>query len=317
MYQAGHGALRTGMNALEFPGGVTVRTFSPPPDGFDPVKADEKELLAYGYPSRPQDPALAERWERVLSRSVRQIQPTFRNMPHERRRRPEVTASAAHAEFNGGWSGAFVYAPDADPFRWVEGEWTVPNTFWPSDAADSYWYSASTWMSIDGIRDGLLTGCDSDVMTSGGVIHRQLSPWWQLQPMEPVLISNLPVAQGDTVHCLIIVDSESATAATIVLVNMTSGVSASFQATAPPGTSLAGKSAEWGVSGPNLGSGKEIGLARFGDVYFAEASALTTADTVINAGSGDSINLVDESDNVFATGRIESPTLIQVRYAGP
>jgi hypothetical protein len=41
------------MSVTELPGGVTVRTFSAPPDGFDPIKADDRALLAHGYPSRP------------------------------------------------------------------------------------------------------------------------------------------------------------------------------------------------------------------------------------------------------------------------
>ena len=103
------------------------------------------------------------------------------------------------------WSGAVVHAPAGDSFKWIEGEWTVPNAFPPSGAADGIWYSASTWIGIDGIDgsgDVLQAGCDSDVMTSGGTIQRQLNPWWEWYPAGSFWISNLPVAQGDTMDGL-------------------------------------------------------------------------------------------------------------------
>lgn len=307
------------MSASELPGGVTVRTFSPPPDGFDPVKADDKALLAYGYPSRPQDPELLERWERVLSGQVRLIQPTFRSMPYKRRRLPKVTAEAVHGtEDTDIWSGAVVHAPKGDRFRWVEGEWTVPNAFPPPGAIEGVWYSASTWIGIDGIDgsgDVLQAGCDSDVMTSGGAIQRQLNPWWEWFPAGSFWISNLPVAQGDTMDGLICVDAGSVTSATIFLLNVTSGVGASFRATAPPGTSLAGNSAEWVVERLEIDTNSPE-LARYGDVYFDSANAGTVADTLIRAGSGNTINMTD-SGSTISTGLSETPTLVQVRYTGP
>lgn len=308
------------MSVSELPGGVTVRTFSTPPDSFDPVKADDQALLAYGYPSRPADPELLHRWERVLSGGIRLIQPTFRSMPYRRRRLPKATAGAAHNTENTGiWSGAVVYAPDGDGFKWIEGEWTVPNAYPPPGATDGVWYSASTWIGIDGIGgsgDVLQAGCDSDVMTSGGAIQRQLSPWWEWYPAGSFWISNLPVAQGDTLDGLICVDAGSTTSATIFLLNVTSGVGANFRATAPRDVSLAGNCAEWVVERLEIDTGTPE-LARYGDVYFAAANAGTVANTLLNAGSGNVINMVDDSGNTISTGLIETPTLVQARYTGP
>jgi hypothetical protein len=307
------------MSATELPGGVKIRTFSSPPDGFNPVKADDRALLAYGFPSRPEQPELLDRWERVVSRPIRRIQPTFRSMPYKRRRLPKAAAGAAHGtETTDIWSGAVVHAPAGDSFKWVEGVWTVPNAYPPPGAVDGVWYSASTWIGIDGIDgsgDVLQAGCDSDVMTSGGTIQRQLNPWWEWFPAGSFWISNLPVAQGDTMDGLICVDAGSTTSATIFLLNLTSGVGASFIATAPSGTSLAGNSAEWVVERLEIDTNTPE-LARYGDVYFAEANAGTVANALINAGSGNVIDMVD-SGNTISTGVIETPTLVQVSYTGP
>jgi Peptidase A4 family len=308
------------MRTTKLPGGVTIRTFSSPPDGFDPVQADDRALLAYGYPGRPKDPELLERWERVLSGRVRLIQPTFRAMPYKRRRLPKVTAGAAHGtETTDIWSGAVVHAPAGDSFTWVEGEWTVPNAFPPPHAVDGVWYSASTWIGIDGIDgsgDVLQAGCDSDVMTSGGTIQRQLNPWWEWYPAGSFWISNLPVAQGDTMDGVICVDAGSTTTATIYLLNVTSGVGASFRATAPSRTSLVGNCAEWVVERLEIDTNTPE-LARYGDVYFAAANAGTVANALLNAGDGNVIDMVDSGSNIISTGLIETPTLVQVRYTGP
>lgn len=305
------------MSVIELPGGVTVRVFSPAPDGFDPVKADDRALLAHGYPSRPEDPVLLERWERVLSRPTQWIQPVFRSMPYKRRRLPQVAAGAVHGtETTDIWSGAVVHAPRGDRFSWIEAEWTVPNAFPPHNATPGVWYSASTWIGIDGIDgsgDVLQAGCDSDVMTIIGITARQLNPWWEWYPAGSFWISNLPVAQGDTMDGLICVHQGSVTAATIYLLNVTSGVGASFQATAPSGTSLVGNTAEWVVERLEIDTNTPE-LARYGDVYFDSAFAGTVAGALLDAGDGNVIDMVDSSGNTISTGQIEAPALVQVRY---
>ncbi|RDJ93702.1 hypothetical protein B4Q13_20145, partial [Lacticaseibacillus rhamnosus] len=97
----------------------------------------------------------------------------------------------------------------------------------------------------DGSGDVLQGGCDSDVMTSGGNITRELKPWWEWYPADSFWISNFPVAQGDTLNVLICVDANSTTSAQIYFYNLTSLMGTSFTATAPQGTSLVGDTAEW------------------------------------------------------------------------
>ncbi len=309
---------------IELAGGVTVRTFTPPPDGFDPIKADDRHLLIHGYPRRPDDPDLRDRWESVLSRPFHLIEPTFRPMPERRRRLPIRTESAATVAQAHGventdiWSGAVVHAPKGDSFTWVEGTWTVPNAFPPVHASDGVWYSASTWVGIDGIDgsgDVLQAGCDSDVMTFWGSTSRQLRPWWEWFPAGSFWISNLPVAQGDTLNCLICVTANSTTSAEIFMYNLTSGIAASFAATAPSKTALLGNSAEWVVERLEIDTSTPE-LARYGEVYFDECNAGTLNHQLIKGGTGNTINMTD-GGSVISTGTIETPSLIQVKYTGP
>ena len=129
-----------------------------------------------------------------------------------------------------------------------------------------------------------------------------------------LLDQHLPVAQGDTMDGLICVDTGSATSATIYLLNITSRVGASFRATAPTGTTLAGNTAEWVVERLEIDTNTPE-LARYGDVYFAAAYAGTAAGAQMDASAGNVINMVD-SGYTISTGQIESPALVQVRYTG-
>ena len=50
-----------------------VRLFKKAPEGFDPLQAEDKELLVYGYPARPdkdKHPELHAMWTRMASRPL-------------------------------------------------------------------------------------------------------------------------------------------------------------------------------------------------------------------------------------------------------
>jgi hypothetical protein len=313
-------AMEAAMPVMNLPNGGTIRTFPMPPSGFDPLKADDRSLARYGFPRRPLDSRMVARWEAVLSRPIRLVEPRFRAMPYKRRRLPDLMLCGAHSvETTGIWSGAVVHAPQGDSFKWVEGTWTVPNAYPPVGAQDGVWYSASTWVGIDGIDgsgDVLQAGCDSNVMTSGGSLQRQLNPWWEWWPGGSYWITTLAVSQGDTLNCLICVAEGSTTQAEIFLYNVTNNIAASFLATAPSGTSLIGNTAEWIVERLEIDTNVPE-LARYGDVYFDEANAGTVAGATLQPGSGNTINMVDENNQVISQGVIETSTLVQVKYAGP
>jgi Peptidase A4 family len=303
------------VSKLELARGLTVRTFPLPPTDFSPIKATSKDLLRYGFPSRPEQPELLERWERILSRPIHPIQPVFRAMDYKRHHLRGESGPTHGVESSNVWSGAVVYAPAGTTMKWVEGTWTVPDAFPPRGFADGVWYSASTWVGIDGDGSGdvIQAGCDSDVLSSGGNLQRQLNPWWEWYPGGSFWISNLPIRQGDTVNCLICVTS--ATEASIFLYNVTSGVAASFVATPPAGTSAVGNSAEWVVEALAIDTaGPE--LARYGDVYFDECNASTSANVLRRPDQGNTINMTDSTGAVISRGTIETPTLVQVRYTG-
>jgi hypothetical protein len=311
------------MDVQKLSKGGTIRFFSRPPEGFRPLDAEDRELRAYGFPRRPtENPDQLKRWERAYDRKLQFIRPTFRRMDYKRRRIP---GKAGHkidhgVEISNIWSGAVVYAPPGATMRWVEGEWTVPNAFPPGGGNPilSTWYSASTWIGIDGdgSPDVLQAGCDSDVLNPVfGITVRQLNPWWEWYPEDSYWISNFPVSQGDTMSCLICADTSSATAAEIFMMNDTNGAHASFAVTAPTGTSLVGNCAEWIVEALEIDTSVPE-LASYGSAYFDACFAGTSNGAELQAGDGNTINMLDANGNLISRGSIENPHLIRCLYEG-
>jgi hypothetical protein len=300
-----------------------VRTPPLPPDGFDPRTATPEQLTRHGLPQRP-DPAvrpeLADRWDRVFSRTLTYITPEFAPLhevlpgfqPPERRApvRPAVRVT------NGTWSGAVVHSANASQtFRWVTGSWTVPDVAHAGSDSDTDW--ALVWIGIDGqihadhTNDITQIGTVQSVSSGGAKQCYAIQEWW---PATWQAITNLPVAFGDTMTGLICMTS--ATEAWFTLINQTSGHAVTFVALdAPAGTTSEFNQAEWVVERPEVG-GTNHRMPRFGDVFFDEAYAGRGLDFLADAGSDTIIDMVTDGVTV-ATTTVETPRLIKVAYTGP
>jgi Peptidase A4 family len=303
---------------IDLPRGISVRTFTQPPAGFNPLSADDRKLAVYGFPRRPtEDRRLMERWQAAMSRSLRLIRPQFRLRNRRRVDLPKPVRMAQHTIGTNIWSGVLVDAPAGDAFSWIEGTWIVPNTYPPGGAMNGSWYTASTWLGIDGLHgtmDVLQAGCDSDVLAQSS-LKREINVWWEWFPGDSYWIHNLPVAAGDTITCVICTDAASATSATIFFHNVTSGLGASFAVTAPSGFTLTGNCAEWIVEQIPM-NGDPPELARYGETYFDEAVAGTAQGKLIDAGSGEIVQMMGAGNEVISSGRIENARVVQVKCLG-
>lgn len=310
------------MDVIKLPKGSTIRLFDAPPRGFKPTEAEERELAVYGIAPRPMwDEKLMKRWQAKYQKRLNFMRPTFRRMDYKRHRLPgrEGSKVVHGVETSTIWSGAVVHAPRGKQMKWIESEWTVPNAFPPPGAPSGVWYSASTWIGIDGdgSPDVLQAGCDSDVMNFFffGTM-RQLNPWWEWFPEDTHWISNFPVSQGDTMSCLICVDEGSNTSARIYMMNDTNGAHASFAVTAPSGTTLEGNCAEWIVESLEIDTSVPE-LASYGAMYFDACNSGTTDNTFLNAANANTMNMLDSSGNVISQGVVENQTLVRCSYEGP
>jgi hypothetical protein len=304
------------MSEISLEGGIKVTLFESPPPGFDPVTASPSELLKYGCPLRPDDPHHLARFNRAfghLKNKGHYIQPALQVNAHifhgPRRRRP---TDATETSTN--WSGGVVYAPSGQTFKWIEGDWVVPNVSAPKQ---NQWYYCASWIGIDGdgSQDVCQAGVECEVYQSGNSITRIIYPWWEWYPLPEVKITTLPINPGDMVTMLLCTpQGAGSTSATVYFNNQTSGASTSLTFYAPSGYHLVGNSAEWIVEAPTVG-GTQSQLADYGEVFFSVCEAVTDKSTTVNGGSGDNINL-QAGGRVVSQGNLITGTVVQCLYTG-
>jgi hypothetical protein len=287
-----------------------VRLFKKPPEGFDPLHAEDRELLVYGYPARPdkdKHPELHETWQRMASRPLTFIEPQFALRTDKQHGVRNTIANDTSTN----WSGAASFAAKGDSATYVIGQWTVPDVVAPGLGS---FYCAS-WVGIDGdgSPDVLQAGTECDVISFGFFTAKQTYVWWEWYPENEVQIANFPVTSGDVMFCAICVHSD--TEAGFYLTNLTTGASTSFTKTAPRGTQLVGNCAEWIVEAPTVNGGQSA-LARYGDVYFDECIAGTKNEHLLYGGDGDLITMVDSSNHPISVPTRETDELIKIQFTG-
>jgi len=304
--------------------GFRVRSYEPPPSGFNPRTASARLLLRHGFPSRPDAkafPELRALWDKAFARPRIWIEPEFREVkgkkhgPALKRRdvcRAKVRAGARIANAtSSNWSGSVATAPRNRTFGWVAGQWTVPN---PRTAAFGSYY-ASEWVGIDGWGSGdvLQAGTETEVIDLGIFSFAQVYAWWEWFPAGEVAITNLSVSAGDTMYCLICVNST--TTATVYITNQSSLVTTSFSITAPRGTTLVGNSAEWIVERPTV-NGSVASLTDYKVCYFDEGIAgLSGAPfTIIDLGAGTPVTMTGNNNASLSVTTIETNQLMKMNW---
>ena len=302
--------------------GVEVITFGAPKAGFDVTKASDEELKQLGFPSGLTDSADKARYEQIkqkLAGRFHYVEPTFEVNPNKfhgpRKPAEGVAADAASgAETSGNWSGGVLHATPGQAFRWVQGDWVVPNVAAPTQ---NKWYYSSNWIGLDGDGSGDVcqAGLECEVYQSGSTVTRNIYPWFEWFPLTETKITNLAISAGDMVTMTICTSGPGATQATVVFANHTSGASTSLNFTAPAGTKLVGNCAEWIVEAPTVG-GTQSTIPDYGQVFFNVASATSMTGAAVNGGTGNTISLVSDG-KTLATGSIVTPTVILSSYSGP
>jgi len=301
--------------------GFRIRTYEPPPPGFNPLTASPRLLLRYGFPTRPDAktaPELFKRWEAAFAGPRTWITPEFREVKGkhhgpakrlgERARVKPAEVRIANATSNN-WSGSVASPPPGHTFGWVAGQWTVPNPH-ASGLGDFY---ASEWIGIDGWGSGDVLQAGTDTAIIGIFNTRQIYAWWEWFPHDEVAISNLPVSAGDTMYCLICVNST--TTATVYISNQSTGVLLTpFTITAPSGTTLVGNSAEWIVERPTV-NGVLTSLADYKVDYFDEGIAgLSGVFQIVTLGSGTPVTMTGNNNAPLSVPTFETDQLMKMNW---
>lgn len=295
--------------------GLGVRLFKRAPKGFNPIKARARELLAYGYPARPDAnlrPQLHKVWTEMVSRPIRLIDPKFAMMRDKGQgQRPTYALPSGL-----GWCGSIARpanGPKGDSVSFVSGQWTVPHIVAPGQGD----CICACWVGIDGgnedSNDILQAGTTQMLVNRLGFPPEYVSfAWFEWYPALPVSIINFPVSPGDTMYCAICANSP--TEAVIRLVNVTTGVATVFIKTAPDKIQLIGDTVEWILEAP---IDANMALGKYGDVYFDSCIAGTKSGQLLFAGSGALIPMYDVNGAVISNASHETEQLIRIQYSNP
>ncbi len=301
------------MAQITLDNGIKVTTFQPRA-GFDPLSAAKDEVARNGFPVPSDDPHHIARYKKVMEHlkgKFQYVEPTFR-VNAEKFHGPRRRLPTEGTETSTNWCGGVVFAPSGQSFKWIEGDWVVPDVGAPTQGQ---WYYCASWIGIDGDGSGDVcqAGVECEVYQSGTSVIRHIYPWWEWFPAPEVQITNLAINPGDMVTMLICTASAAgSTTASVFFTNRTIGSSTSLSITAPTGTKLTGNCAEWIVEAPTVG-GSQSAIADFGEVFFSVCEAVTNNGTTVNGGSGDNINLT-AGGKVVADGVLITPTVVQCLY---
>jgi hypothetical protein len=297
-----------------------VSAFALPPAGFDPRSASSAELRRYGIPRRPDAatrPELAALWDKIFSRKLTYIAPTFRPLkelvPGVKSRGSIRQAAVAPISLPF-WSGGVVHAASGQAFTWVLGQWNVPDVQPPPTNTGQGEFYSFAWIGIDGNADVTQMGTIQYATSDGqGNVSRSCYAVYEWFPNDWTTISNFPVNFGDTMIGLICLDST--TEASANLVNVTTGHHVSFPFSAPGSITSLENQIEWIMEHPGV-TGESPQLPNFGEIYFDSAEGGGSPnDFLANAGPDTVINMVENNVTV-ATTTVETPTLIKIAYTG-
>jgi hypothetical protein len=260
------------MAKIHLPSGVRVRTFTPAPAGFDPLKADAASLALHGAPPRPVgNPKMLAEWESVMRRVTRYVEPLFQAVDRKLVK-PDTQGSMQLpnlpiASATSGLLGVDLPVVAGLQMLSVTGTFTVPDL---SNATNPCIFAISldrftAFPLVVGVY--FIPAGSSET----GVPAAYLA-FWAFGYQESLQIIMLPgpvpfpVAAGDIVGMSMLGTPQDTS---LVQISFMSGTTAtSFAASLPQGIVLTGQDAAWTVEPFSPGT-----LPNFGAIYFSYVQA--------------------------------------------
>jgi hypothetical protein len=287
-----------------------IRTFNPPPAGFNPLTATEEENAVYGFPPRPpkEDTEHYAKWAKAMTGARNRWAGELKVTPYQSR--PARPAKAPHGEeavkatgptteYFYNWSGFINTQPtlkkyntksSVSSFYYIVSDFNVPvaeeafNTTPPGTICDGYTDLQVNWNGIDGDLDGnaLLQGgtlsgisCTEDY-AGYPLTSTQYYAWLEWYPAYSI-IAAFDVNPGDDFY--VETWDTTATQGYVYLSDETLGVYGTFSITSNGGPGLIGNSAEYVVERPcciDIGGTEDFfPLANYVQTFWANSWAVT------------------------------------------
>ena len=115
--------------------GFNIRTSEPPPEGFDPLTAEQSKLRYHGIPRRPNRDKESEwykKWQSIYSRKLHYIVPEFAKDEHLRHPGNTKAKVTDHSYWSGAEADAPIFQGVTGQFQWISGNWIVQDPNSPS-----------------------------------------------------------------------------------------------------------------------------------------------------------------------------------------
>jgi hypothetical protein len=230
-----------------------VRTYPGAPEGFDPLRAEARELAHFGFPRRPDpeiEPELARLFKKAYARPFKAVKAEI-EIDQVLLRAPRRRAVRVHdGRFApSGWGGviaqtaAFGFNPP-EPAVMAYGEWSVP-TMQPDFDNPKTPMTVGFWVGLDGSLNNQVLQAGTAATVTGANIDYWA--WFEWFPSPPVRITNFPIEAGDLVTVLVC--AVSPTQGFASMLNRSTGVTTSVGFPPPAGFTSQGTTAEWIVEG--------------------------------------------------------------------
>ncbi len=315
-----------------------IATVAAPPAGFDPLRASDADLDAYGFPPRPskmQGTAYAH-WVRMVAGAKIRITPQLRRLHREMAlpvwvpapfapRAPAVTQSSNIPvnDYSRNWSGMVVANGAASlggsSITQAAGDFNVSIAELPFGTCNTGVHY-STWVGLDGVNSGdiLQAGVEGDAYCTSAGSSAYYYPWMEWFPAGLVQITNLLISPGDIV--IVFIAAKSATTGFVLVENATSNQYVVMSPTAPAGTSFKGTSAEWILERPTFGT-TISNLANYVRAFISDTGA-AVGNTWFNyayppaGNSALSVQMLDNGGNLISQSTWLWPNCLDLADAG-
>lgn len=266
------------------PAGHFPRTWLDRPALVDDSSLTQAELVARGFPPRPdalRKPAAYQRWRERIAKPSRVAQTKDIELPGT------FHTTFGSTSISNIWSGGVVTGSGG--WEDVEAAWLVPSFTTPlADCSLRLITWASAWVGLGGFGTKSLVqaGIEMEsVCTYDFYYHRWLrnsgqSAWWEVLPAASTVLGGFVVRPGDQMYFYTWVGDSQGNInpqggfAWFFVSNDTYGMSTTKRATIPSSNPFNGNSAEWIVERPTV-NGTIPFLAKYGSLTFLNAYADT------------------------------------------
>lgn len=229
----------------------------------DPMVPSQQELVAHGFPPRPdrtRNPLGFERWLRIVSRATTLVPPALH--PHPR----------SNAQFSETWSGGELNN-SGTVYEAIIGDWTVPTVSFTCNGGVCF---DVMWIGLDG--DGVTGGSSGNVVQDGTGTQMYLAgknsfeiyfAWIEFYPLNEMGIGGFPVRPGDFISAEVWVGdvngnpNPSGGYGWFFISNSRANASYEGKISQPGGVTYRGNCAEWIIERFNS-NGTHWGLGNYG-----------------------------------------------------